>query len=221
MASQNGVEYVYDTRPDAVDKYYSSKIHKEWRFNAAQAQLEREWQEKMWDLQNRYNHPANQKARLTAAGLNPYGEGTIGNVPAGSAGSPNSARSSVDIGQTINGAVGNLVQAVQVFDQTRRTDAEVKYKSAAEAKLYREVALLDVQRAYGLMSNERFMFELNKLFEAYGNRNPYTIDADNKEADTEQKKSAANLNNQLSEESKARIPLIESQAAYNASLTQT
>lgn len=40
----------------------------------------RRWQEKMWNLQNEYNSPANQRALLEAAGMNPnlaYGNGSM------------------------------------------------------------------------------------------------------------------------------------------------
>lgn len=53
--------------------------------NETNLQLSREnrdWQEKMWNLNNEYNTPANQIERLKAAGLNPnlmYGQGTVGN----------------------------------------------------------------------------------------------------------------------------------------------
>lgn len=36
-----------------------------------QAQIERNWNERMWRLQNEYNHPAAQMERLKDAGLNP------------------------------------------------------------------------------------------------------------------------------------------------------
>lgn len=39
--------------------------------NARQARKSREWQEKMWHLQNEYNLPVNQVARLKDAGINP------------------------------------------------------------------------------------------------------------------------------------------------------
>lgn len=39
--------------------------------NGRQARKAREWQEKMWNLQNQYNLPVNQVARLKEAGINP------------------------------------------------------------------------------------------------------------------------------------------------------
>lgn len=42
------------------------------RFQAEQAQLERDYQTEMWNKTNEYNSAANQRARLEEAGLNPY-----------------------------------------------------------------------------------------------------------------------------------------------------
>jgi len=65
--------------------------------NKANIKMEREtrqWNKKMWDAQNYYNHPTRQMARLQEAGLNPrliYGNspsgasGFAGSVPAGKA----------------------------------------------------------------------------------------------------------------------------------------
>lgn len=46
-------------------------------YNSIEAEKSRAYNSKMWNLNNYYNHPANQMARLSAAGLNPnmaYGE---------------------------------------------------------------------------------------------------------------------------------------------------
>lgn len=42
------------------------------RFQAEQAQLERDYQTEMWNKTNEYNTASNQRARLEEAGLNPY-----------------------------------------------------------------------------------------------------------------------------------------------------
>lgn len=67
-------------------------------FNAAQAQINREWQEKMWNQANEWNSPVNQAKLAAAAGLNPlaYVEGgdfqpastSLGGSQATSAGLP-------------------------------------------------------------------------------------------------------------------------------------
>lgn len=51
-------------------------------FNAHTAKKDREHQLKLWRMNNEYNHPSAQMARLRQAGLNPnlmYGQGTVGN----------------------------------------------------------------------------------------------------------------------------------------------
>lgn len=48
-----------------------------------QTEKANEWNLAMWNLQNEYNDPSAQMARLKAAGLNPnlmYGKGTVGNA---------------------------------------------------------------------------------------------------------------------------------------------
>lgn len=50
--------------------------------NALTARGDRRHQLKMWELNNAYNHPSEQMARLRKAGLNPnlmYGQGNVGN----------------------------------------------------------------------------------------------------------------------------------------------
>lgn len=58
-------------------------LQAEIAFNREQAQLEREYNFKMWNLTNQYNSPKEQMARLKAAGLNPnmvYGSGSAANT---------------------------------------------------------------------------------------------------------------------------------------------
>lgn len=40
--------------------------------NANQARIQREWSEKMWNMNNEHNAPSAQKQRLEEAGINPY-----------------------------------------------------------------------------------------------------------------------------------------------------
>ena len=51
------------------------------QFNAQQAKQANEWNMQQWQRENEYNAPAQQMARLEAAGLNPnlmYGQGNTG-----------------------------------------------------------------------------------------------------------------------------------------------
>lgn len=63
-------------------------------FNAEQAQISRDWQEKMWNEQNAYNDPSAVRSRMESAGFNPYmtlGSGSF--ASAGSVGSGSTASS--------------------------------------------------------------------------------------------------------------------------------
>lgn len=50
----------------------SGQNHAQRQFQAEQNHMDRAWQKYMTDYVNEYNTPANQRARLEAAGLNPY-----------------------------------------------------------------------------------------------------------------------------------------------------
>lgn len=83
-------------------KYNKWALQEQQKFQSQQAQLGRDWSEEMmakanqwnldqWNRENEYNLPENQKARLFAAGINPYlamqGSSTVGQA----ASSPSSA----------------------------------------------------------------------------------------------------------------------------------
>lgn len=97
----------------------SASLNRETRdWQSKENAINRNWQEKMWNAQNTYNTPSAQKARLEAAGYNPYldastGVGTSSN--AGSAGAPSnvSASSSPQMQPVPYGSIGSsLLQAV-------------------------------------------------------------------------------------------------------------
>lgn len=68
------------------------------------------WQEKMWNRQNEYNLPYNQRQRLEAGGFNPhlmYGTGSLANT-AGSVGSPTpTAMKQLDFGRHLQMYIEN------------------------------------------------------------------------------------------------------------------
>lgn len=83
-------------------KYNKWALQEQQKFQSEQTQLGRDWSEEMmskanqwnldqWNRENEYNLPENQKARLLAAGINPYlamqGSSTVGQA----ASSPSSA----------------------------------------------------------------------------------------------------------------------------------
>lgn len=59
----------------------SNTSHEDRRLIREQNELSRQWNEKVWHMQNEYNLPKNQLARLVDSGLNPalmYGQATTG-----------------------------------------------------------------------------------------------------------------------------------------------
>lgn len=92
----------------------------------------REWNEKMWRLQNEFNSPTAQLARFVDAGLNPalaYGE-----VTSGLATNPNSSygQGSTNPDQTS----ARMAEAAQLFNQMSLTNSAIRVNdSQAEANL--------------------------------------------------------------------------------------
>lgn len=106
-------------------------------------------QREMTAQQLEYDSPAQQQARLKAAGLNPnlmYGSGTVGNM-----GSPTSAGSlpGVSVGQVDAGSLGNLgTDALQGAMMASQVDLTQARTAESEAK----AGLIDAQKAVA-MSN--------------------------------------------------------------------
>lgn len=103
----------------------------------------RDWNKQMWDLQNAYNHPTQQMARLQEAGLNPrliYGQSSGGAT--GSAGSvaPGKAPD-----YKISGA-----NAIQAFNNTRMITAQTQnleqQKKLNQARTIQAIADSDIKK---------------------------------------------------------------------------
>lgn len=80
-------------------------------FNAEEAEKQRLWNEKMWNMSNEYNSPSAQMQRLREAGLNPsmmYGQ------PIAEA-SPASGGAEASIGSGSSGALGSLISSTGDF----------------------------------------------------------------------------------------------------------
>ena len=106
--------------------------HNQWikrnKYNEGQAQVQREWQERMygrqrtdqekwalaqWHRENKYNSPIEQMARLKAAGINPnmaYMKGTLNNVTSGA------QQVSADPGPGTKAEGENTLRGLQAFD---------------------------------------------------------------------------------------------------------
>lgn len=116
------------------------------KFNAEQAQLSRDWSEKMWNLSNQYSSPVQQMQRLADAGLNPHlvyhsgADTTAASVPAGQSATAGSLKAME------NPRYGDMmIQAMQMRNleaQTKNLEAEneVKKETARGQKISNDIA---------------------------------------------------------------------------------
>lgn len=192
-------------------------------FNQRAANEQRAWLEEMWNKQSQYNSPVNQAALLKAAGLNPYA--MTGMQPAGSVGnSPPANVVPITAGDPLS-ALKTIAEVDNIRAVTGKTETE-------EEKILKEISLIDIGVARGLLTNKEAEFMLNKLFEAYKDRNPFTIQANNTESGTEANKAAAAASNAQADLLTAqaatewlsqnyKVGLLSSQKEYYEALKQT
>lgn len=112
--------------------------NREFKQQEKMLNLQNEFTEKMWNMENAYNNPSEQMARLVAAGINPIdaAEGVSGN--AGNAASVTS--STAPSVPTISGQPLMTDNLGELFNQGRLIGTQVDAQ-AAQAKLLREQAL--------------------------------------------------------------------------------
>ena len=106
------------------------------RANMKLAQYQYEKNLEMWNRENEYNTPANQRKRMEAAGLNPalmYGSGSVANT-AGSAPQFDAPKLSAytDFGDM---GVGLGIQAMMAGKQARNVDADTEKKEQETSNL--------------------------------------------------------------------------------------
>lgn len=134
--------------------------------NAQQSQMNAEmmqWQEEMWNKQNEYNTPLNQRLRLQAGGFNPnlvYGTGTIANT-AGSVGSPPTpVKNQLNIGDAINGALQTYMQGKQLDQNQEQIDlAKEKFEQQKYMDYFKQANIAADTLLKG-MSTETGAFKL-------------------------------------------------------------
>lgn len=119
-------------------KAQQAENEKNRQHNLYLANLQNKWNMEMYDKNNAYNTPAEQRKRLAQAGLNPDmfygGNGSLVAAQApqmtageGSHGSVNPAVAPFDAAASVNGMFDNAIKAAQVGlinAQRRKTDAE-------------------------------------------------------------------------------------------------
>lgn len=122
------------------------------------AEQNNKFNERMWNLQNEYNTPVMQRARLEAAGLNPYlmmNGGSAGVAESAPTADTSGTQVAPDVGSTIAGgyqAMGNSISAAasQIAQMTYQNDLQQANvdKTKAEAKN------ADLQNQYDSLRND-------------------------------------------------------------------
>ena len=171
------------------NKQAEKNQQKQNEFNAQEAQKTREWQEKMWNLNNEYNTPLAQVNRIQEAGLNPnlvYGNGTIQNVTPMA--SSSAQASSTPFNDSIAARHAKNFDAIMRGLQTAITMQELKNKKAEGKNIESNTeknnaeAQESQQRAKNLETENKFNLD--------------TFDA---------RKVAIELQNQLSEQQRLKL----------------
>lgn len=122
------------------------------------AEQNNKFNERMWNLQNEYNTPEMQRARLEAAGLNPYlmmDGGSAGIAETAPTADTSGTQVAPDIGSTIAGgyqAMGNSISAAasQIAQMTYQDDLQ----KADVAKTQAEAKNADLQNQYDDLRNQ-------------------------------------------------------------------
>lgn len=132
-------------------------------FNERMLDKQLAFQQEMWDKTNEYNSAVNQRARLEAAGLNPYMMLSGGNAGTASAMSGGSASAANPISmQNVGTAMTQGMSAVGQFINSQITASAMARKANAEAAI--EEVNLDTQA-------QRRLAELDNIVASTGNLN--------------------------------------------------
>jgi hypothetical protein len=122
------------------------------------AEQNNKFNERMWNMQNEYNSPVMQRARLEAAGLNPYlmmDGGSAGIAESAPTADTSGTQVAPDVGSTIAGGyqvMGNSISsaASQIAQMTFQNDLQ----SANVAKTQAEAKNADLQNQYDGLRNQ-------------------------------------------------------------------
>lgn len=158
------------------------------------ARDQRAWQEKMWQQQNAYNHPAAMADRLKFAGVNPFVMTSA--EPAGSAGTGAQA-------STI--PVNNPLDALRTMAEVENLSASVGLTESQTMKIFAELAVLDQELQRGVISIEEYRRFVELKFDEWHKRNPFTVERENKEADTALKQAQTLTEDELRDLKKALV----------------
>ena len=147
------------------------------------AQQNNAFNERMWNMQNEYNTPEMQRARLEAAGLNPYlmlDGGSAGIAESAPTADTSGTQVSPDIGSTIAGgyqSMGNSIAsaASQIAQMAFQNDLQ----KANVAKTQADAQNIDLQNQYDALRNQfaaaQFLTDL-RLKQKQGDISQYEAD---------------------------------------------
>lgn len=128
------------------------------QWNSEQARLANQWAIDTWNMQNEYNTPANQIARLRASGLNPnlfYSQGNVGN--ASSVGSYTAAEHDYSFSNAIS-AASAYAQLQNMNVTNKNLQAQTAHINAQTLNLVTETgyrqAIIDYYNRYGRFPNQ-------------------------------------------------------------------
>lgn len=139
-----------------------AKYQNEWQTQENEKAYQRSVD--MWNLQNRYNSPTEQMARLRSAGLNPnlvYGNGAVGNS-AGSA--PQYQPADIERAHltSYRGWNAGLTDAATTFLSARTNKAQVDNMEAQNALIRQQAATEGLKQANIAASTARSEFDLSQ-----------------------------------------------------------
>ena len=139
-----------------------AKYQNEWQTQENEKAYQRSVD--MWNLQNRYNSPTEQMARLRSAGLNPnlvYGNGAVGNS-AGSA--PQYQPADIERAHLTpyRGWNAGLTDAATTFLSARTNKAQVDNMEAQNALIRQQAATEGLKQANIAASTARSEFDLSQ-----------------------------------------------------------
>ena len=138
---------------------YQLQAQRETNQNNLQiARENNQFNERMWNMQNEYNSAANQRARLEAAGLNPYlmmDGGSAGTAESAPSADTSGTQVAPDIGSTIAGGYQSLGNSISsAASQIAQMSFQSDLQSANVAKTQAEAQNADLQNQYdGLRNN--------------------------------------------------------------------
>lgn len=139
-------------------KYQLQAVRETNQANREIAQQNNAFNERMWNLQNEYNRPDMQRARLEAAGLNPYlmmDGGSAGIAESAPTADTSGKQVAPDIGSTIAGgyqAFGNSISSAA--SQIAQISFQNDLQSANVAKTQAEAKNADLQNSYDILRNQ-------------------------------------------------------------------